>query len=61
MKCGETVRRDCENCSTEFEVTLEPKAKGKKDAGNMPDSAVDYCPFCGKLLPEDEDDTDEDE
>lgn len=62
MDAGETGRFDCAECSTEFEVTLEPKSKGEKDHG-LPDQPVEYCPFCGVLLqlPDDGDVEDDDD
>lgn len=54
MKDGEVERFDCDNCSVEFEVTLEPKTK-EKDKGKSGDSVVEYCPFCGGFLTPDED------
>ena len=48
MKAGETLRLQCDSCSVEFEVTLEPKAKGDKSAQEAIDpESVEYCPFCG--------------
>lgn len=44
---GETGRYDCADCSTEFEVCYEPKAKGQKDDGTFKPSVVNHCPFCG--------------
>lgn len=47
IKPGETVTLDCTECSTEFEVTLEPKAKtDARSARNMPSKKVFCCPFC---------------
>ncbi len=46
MKAGDTVRFDCEDCSTEFEVTLEPKEKGNPKTDDKP---VTACPFCGSM------------
>lgn len=47
-KPGETVVVDCDNCNTEFEITLEPKAKTDTASGErMPAQRVQYCPFCG--------------
>ncbi len=61
MKQGETRRFDCEDCAIEFEVTLEPKMKGKKGAEDALTSAVECCPFCGRGLPlGDHDDPDDD-
>lgn len=45
MKSGTTVRYDCADCGTEFEVTLEPK----DTAHACDDKKVDYCPFCGSM------------
>lgn len=49
MKPGETIRLDCESCSTEFEVTLEPKLAGRPRAERdlMASLTVTHCPFCG--------------
>ncbi len=48
MKDGTTARFDCADCSTEFEVTLEPKAKGLP--GHVSDDkTVTACPFCGSM------------
>lgn len=60
MKNGETKRFNCDECSTEFEITLEPKAKGespsaKEGRKNMDDNEVIACPFCANSV--DEDDT----
>lgn len=45
---GETVRGTCDSCNTEFEVTLEPKAKAdERSAAQMPSQRVQFCPFCG--------------
>lgn len=58
MKIGETLRFDCNDCSTEIEVTLEPKMKGKTPSGK--DRKVTHCPFCGSSeLENPEDDEDE--
>lgn len=48
MKDGETARFDCENCNVEFEVTLEPKAKGLKGHKPGPEQKVIACPFCAE-------------
>lgn len=49
IKPGETKTLTCGGCSTEFEITLEPKAKrDKKSAATMPDQTLVVCPFCGK-------------
>jgi hypothetical protein len=46
---GETARYSCDQCSTEFEVTLEPKAKGdNKEQAKIESQTVDFCPFCGE-------------
>lgn len=47
MKPGETSRFQCNDCDTEFELTLEPKAKGTKEAETIRPRAVEGCPFCG--------------
>lgn len=44
---GETTRIQCEECVVEFELTLEPKAKGNPNASGVPTQSVDLCPFCG--------------
>jgi hypothetical protein len=62
-KPGETVRYDCNSCNTEFEVTLEPKAKGHAgppgEPSQIPAQKVQFCPFCGadedRLSGDDED------
>ncbi len=47
-KPGESVRADCIDCATEFEVVLEPKVKeGVARAGTLPAQKVQFCPFCG--------------
>ena len=53
MNAGETARFDCPDCNREFEVCLEPKAKGMK---NPPDDTADvlHCPFCGADIESDE-------
>lgn len=54
-KPGETDRVDCPECNTEFEVTLEPKAAGDAAAAaQIPEQAVQYCPFCGTPIPSDD-------
>jgi len=45
VKSGSTVRYDCEDCNTEFEVTLEPKDK----EGDGKPKKVTACPFCGSM------------
>lgn len=49
MNAGETMRFDCGDCNAEFEVTYEPKAKGKPSeaSGIKPAPEVGHCPFCG--------------
>lgn len=47
IKAGETVRFDCNDCSSEFEITFEPKAKGLPEAQSMEAGDVEECPFCG--------------
>lgn len=49
MECGETVRFDCTDCMTEFEVTLEPKYKNAKGNQSGDAKPVEYCPFCGSM------------
>jgi hypothetical protein len=49
LKAGETVRLYCEGCMTEYEVTLEPKARGKpKEAKGIDPKRPVCCPFCGE-------------
>jgi hypothetical protein len=55
MKAGETVRFDCDDCSAEIEVCLEPKAKGMKNPPKA-EETVKHCPFCGGPVQTDEDD-----
>jgi len=60
MKPGETTRVTCNACNTEFDVTLEPKAKGDlQSARQMPAQKVQHCPFC--RASEDELETDEED
>lgn len=59
MKDGETVRVDCNDCNTEFEVTLEPKSKDAKGHKPGKNKIVNHCPFCGSEEvqgPDEEDD-----
>ncbi len=58
MKAGETERFDCDECLIEFEVTLEPKAKGSKELSEAV-ATVTVCPFCGEELETDDDDGEE--
>lgn len=55
MKGGETERYDCPSCACEFEVMLEPKAKGKPgEVAAIPQQIVQHCPFCaGDITAED--------
>lgn len=49
-KPGEKVRATCNACSTEFDVTLEPKVAehaGAEGHGHIPAQKVQHCPFCG--------------
>jgi Zn finger protein HypA/HybF involved in hydrogenase expression len=46
VQAGETVRCDCDDCGAEFEVTYEPKAKGR-DAVAIAPKQVTHCPLCG--------------
>lgn len=50
---GTSIRMDCEHCSREFEVLLEPKIK---EGGQRVE--IKYCPFCGEpgMLTGDEED-----
>lgn len=50
---GQTKRYACADCDTEFEVCLEPKEKGSKQAetgrdekGHCVTNRVETCPFC---------------
>lgn len=48
MKAGESERALCNDCHTEFEVTLEPKAKNIPESARLADTNnTGYCPFCG--------------
>lgn len=47
MRPGQTFRFDCDECLTEFEVCLEPKAKESKEGAKMEPDDVKHCPFCG--------------
>lgn len=48
MNPGQTERFNCDQCETEFEVTLEPKAKDNpREARDMEGGVVSYYPFCG--------------
>jgi hypothetical protein len=48
MRPGETVRLDCPNCQTEFEVCLEPKARDNpKEGRGLRPQPLNCCPFCG--------------
>jgi ribosomal protein S27AE len=42
---GEKGRYYCGDCSTEYEVTLEPKAKPGKN--EVEPQVPRHCPFCG--------------
>jgi hypothetical protein len=55
VKAGETRRIECSECG-EFDVTYEPKAKGKKEAGNIVGVNLDCCPACGEGLIDNGDD-----
>lgn len=67
IKPGETKRFDCPECSTEFDVTFEPKCAGTavsaKEAREETDpQEVTTCPFCGgDLEGEEGEEDDEDE
>lgn len=45
---GETVRVMCTQCQIEFDLTLEPKAKGSPEAKKMSTESFEFCPFCGE-------------
>lgn len=48
---GEMKRFECEMCTTEFEVCLEPKYKDWRGppGSTLPEpQTVLYCPFCGR-------------
>jgi len=49
VECGTTVRFECADCATEFEITLEPKYKGAKPNTVGDARPVEYCPFCGSM------------
>lgn len=42
---GETKRYECELCLTEFDITLEPKARDCR-APHMRPQFIVSCPFC---------------
>jgi Zn finger protein HypA/HybF involved in hydrogenase expression len=48
LTAGEPARFDCDDCTREFEVTLEPKERGFSD-GRTPRANAEIlcCPFCG--------------
>lgn len=57
MKAGDNICMTCDQCSVEFEVVYEPKAKtDKESAKSIVDNAVCYCPFCGNDVEDIEDD-----
>lgn len=60
MNPGDTIRETCDDCSSEFDVTYEPKCKGNANAavGIESKEGIAFCPFCGAELC---DDGDEDE
>ncbi len=51
LEAGQTGRYNCGDCLTEYEVTLEPKAKSASAHGIDP-KAPKYCPFCGSDIVE---------
>lgn len=57
MIAGGSVRFDCDECSKEFEVTYEPKARGFSEAqlAEFPKVAVKFCPCCGEPVTTDDD------
>lgn len=57
---GESRRLYCNDCSTEFEIILEPKAKGD-DKKVIEPKMLDICPFCGERNIEDQDEAGEEE
>lgn len=61
MMSGETERFDCPECNAEFEVTREPKCKGKTPQMGDEDLSVEWCPFCGEAIPSPDDKDDDDE
>ncbi len=47
MEAGEEMRFYCSGCQTEFDLTLEPKAKESR--ATMPGKATpEFCPWCGE-------------
>jgi hypothetical protein len=50
LKAGVAVRFECDDCMTEFEVCLEPKARGLPDAqAQIEPKEIELCPFCGSI------------
>jgi hypothetical protein len=49
MKAGNKDRITCNECNTESEIVLEPKAIGlsKEELAEFNENDVTYCPFCG--------------
>ncbi len=47
IKPGETIRADCNNCGSEFEVTYEPKAKNPNAVPGVSAAELLHCPLCG--------------
>lgn len=43
---GETIRVMCDDCNKEFEVTLEPKMKGRPLTDDDEQHEIVACPFC---------------
>lgn len=47
MRGGETTRFLCNECSTEFDVTYEPKCRDHGTQNEIEPKTVEHCPFCG--------------
>ena len=47
LRIGQSICLTCSECMREFEVVLEPKYSGTKDAGSGLAVQVGWCPFCG--------------
>lgn len=54
LEPGESIRFGCDECSQEWELCYEPKAKGGKGKGIKPATFVPHCPCCGKECVRDE-------
>jgi hypothetical protein len=48
IRAGERCRLNCLDCSTEYDLVLEPKARpGSKEAEDIAPQVPKLCPFCG--------------